>query len=217
MTYHSYIFFSVRSSFSKLSSAQQTKYKKVFLKELQKEKGVITYSYTTLGLKVNTSILFWFQANSVKEIQNFLNKLIRTDLGKYLKITYTLFGMTRPTQYSRGSSGHLDTTRKGGAYMIIYPFTKKYEWYKFDFKKRKELMEGHIMIGRKYPQITQLLLYSYGIDDQEFIVSYETDDLSDFQSLVIELRSDKVREYTQSDTPIFTCVYKNFEEALEFI
>jgi chlorite dismutase len=79
------------------------------------------------------------------------------------------------------------------------------------------LMAGHISVGRKYPQITQLLLYSYGVDDQEFIVSYETDDLSDFQSLVIELRSDAVREYTLNDTPIFTCIYKPLEEMINFI
>lgn len=217
MTFHSYIFFTIHPTFFKLSQTKQSKYKKDFLKKIKKEKKVIRYSYATLGLKVNTNILFWLQADAVEEIQNHLNKLMHTDLGKYLKITYTLFGMTRPTQYSHGSSGHLDTTRKGGAYLVIYPFTKTKEWYTFDFNKRKILMEGHIAIGRKFPQITQLLLYSYGVDDQEFIVSYETDDLSDFQNLVMELRSDKVREYTQSDTPIFTCIYKSFEEVLDFI
>jgi chlorite dismutase len=217
MTYHSYIFFSVRSSFHKLSPAQQKKYKNDFLKELKNEKKVIVYTYSTLGLKVNTTILFWFQSDSIEESQNYLNKLLHTDLGNHLKITYTLFGMTRPTQYSRASTGHFETTRKGGAYLTIYPFTKTKEWYQFDFKKRKELMEGHISVGRKFPQITQLLLYSYGVDDQDFIVSYETDDLPDFQSLVMELRMDKVREYTQSDTPIFTCIYKSFEEILDFV
>ena len=217
MYYHSYVFFSVRPEFSELSITQQKKYKKNFLAELKKEKEVITYSYATLGLKANTTILFWMQADSIELIQNYLNALLHTDLGKYLKITHTLFGMTRPTQYSPGATGHLDTTRKGGAYLIIYPFTKTQELYLFDFKKRKELMEGHISVGRKFPQITQLLLYSYGVDDQDFIVSYETDDLSDFQTLVMELRSDKVREYTKSDTPIFTSVYKSFEEILEFL
>jgi chlorite dismutase len=217
MRFHSYIFFSIRPEFSALSSIQQKKYKKNFLVELENEKNVITYSYATLGLKANTTILFWMQADSIEGIQNYLNSLLHTDLGKYLTIIHTLFGMTRPTQYSRGSTGHLDTTRKGGAYLTIYPFTKTYEWYTFDLEKRKELMEGHIAIGRKFPQITQLLLYSYGVDDQEFIVSYETDDLSDFQTLVMELRSDQVREYTKSDTPIFTCVYKSFEEILEFV
>lgn len=217
MTYHSYIFFDPRATFRKLDNEQQKKIKKEFLKELQKEKKVITCAYSTLGLKANTAFLLWFQADSIEQIQNFLNTLMHTEMGAYLKITYTFFGMTRPTQYSSGSSSHLDTTRKGGAYVIIYPFTKTKEWYQFDFEKRKDLMKGHIAIGRNFPQITQLLLYSYGVDDQEFIVSYETDDLSDFQKLVMDLRTDKVREYTLSDTPIFTCIYKSFEEVIGFI
>src|ERR1700722_19028840 len=119
MRYHSYIFLSIRPEFSELPSLQQKKYKINFLVELKKEKDVITYSYATLGLKANTVILFWIQADSVEAIQNYLNMLLHTELGKYLIITYTLFGMTRPTQYSRGSTGHLNTTRKGGAYLII--------------------------------------------------------------------------------------------------
>ena len=217
MVYHSYVFLTIQNEFKKLTDTQKNTFKKAFLKEIQKEKKVITYTYSTLGLKANTTLAFWFQSDTVEGIQNFLNELLHTKLGSYLIIDYTLFGMTRPTQYSSASSGHLDTTRKGGTYLIIYPFTKTKEWHMLDFEKRKELMKGHIAIGRKFPQITQLLLYSYGIDDQEFIVSYETDSLLDFQSLVMALRSDKVREYTQSDTPIFTCIYKNFEEILDFI
>jgi chlorite dismutase len=215
MIYHNYIFFSIRSSFYKLTKDKQEKYKKAFIKELQNEKKVISYTYSNLGLKSHSTFLLWMQADSVEAIQNRLNTLMHTELGNYLKITYTLFGLIRRSQYS--SSGQSDTRRKGGAYLIIYPFTKTYEWYKLSFEKRKELMKGHMSIGRNYPQITQLLLYSYGLDDQEFIVSYETDDLSDFQNLVIDLRSDKVRAYTKNDTPIFTCIYKSPEELIEFL
>jgi chlorite dismutase len=217
MTYHNYIFFTLRSSFQKLPEIKKNSYKKAFLKTLQKENKIITYTYATLGLKANTTFLLWLQSDNIDTTQNYLNELMHTDLGKYLKITYTLFGMTRPTQYSSSINKHTVTSRKGGAFLVIYPFTKTHEWYKLTFEKRKELMAGHISVGRKYPQITQLLLYSYGVDDQEFIVSYETDDLSDFQSLVIELRSDAVREYTLNDTPIFTCIYKPLEEMINFI
>ncbi|HSW97890.1 MAG TPA: chlorite dismutase family protein [Candidatus Saccharimonadales bacterium] len=215
MTFHSYIFFSVQSSFHSLPSTKKQRYKKNFLNELQKKNSVNTYSYTTLGLKRKSTFLLWFQADSVESIQDYLNELLHTEMGLFLKITYTLFGMIRPSQYS--STNHSDTRRKGGTYLIIYPFTKTKEWYSLSFEQRKELMKGHIAIGRNYPQITQLLLYSYGVDDQEFIVSYETDDLLDFQSLVIDLRADKVRAYTLNDTPIFTCLYKTPEELIAFL
>lgn len=217
MTCHSYIFLVPAASFYSLSNAKQRLYKKSFLKELEREKGVIVYTYATLGLKVNSNMLLWLQSETIDEIQDFLNKLMHTELGTHLVITHTLFAMARPTQYSDKSTIHLRTKRKGGKYLIIYPFTKTKEWYMLDFDTRRKLMGGHVMIGKKYPQIQQVLLYSYGIDDSEFIVSYEMDDLSKFQSLVMELRSDKVREYTAKDTPIFTCIYKTPEKALEFL
>jgi len=217
MTSHSYIFFTVKDSFNTLPATTKEKFKKAFVKELKQEKSVISYTYATLGLKINTSLMIWFQAESIDEIQLFLNKLMHTKLGEYLQISHTLFGMIRPTQYSHQSLKHLDTQRKGGKYLTIYPFTKTKNWYFLDLDARKKIMSGHITIGKKYPQIEQLLLYSYGVDDSEFIVSYEMDDLSAFQSLVMELRSDKTREYTLKDTPIFTCIYKTPEEAVDFL
>lgn len=217
MTSHSYMFFTIRPSFFSISPLSQAMYKKAFLKELTSEKNVISYTYATLGLKTNTRIMIWFQAETIDAIQIFLNKLMHTKLGEHLEITYTLCGLTRQTQYSDKSTRHLHTERKGGKYLTIYPFTKKQEWYELDFDTRRKLMGGHVMIGKKYPQIEQVLLYSYGIDDSEFIVSYEMDDLEAWQSLVMELRSDKVRGYTLSDTPIFTCIYKTPEEVLAFL
>jgi chlorite dismutase len=211
MKYHCYIFFS--SSFSPITRKQ----KKDFLDLLTKNKKVVTYGYSTLGLKTNSNILLWFQSDELENIQNLLNNLMHTRLGQNLKITYTLFGMTRPTQYSPKSQKHLETKRHDNKYLVIYPFTKIQDWYKLDFEKRRNLMWGHVQIGKKHPKVEQLLLYSYGVDDSEFIVSYETDDLSEFQALVMELRSDKVREYTLKDTPIFTCIYKPLKDILNYI
>lgn len=217
MQSHNYIFFTSNPSLSTLPYKTLDTYKKEFIKELTQSKNVISNTYATLGLKAHTNILVWFQAEKIESIQDLLNTLLHTQLGKHLHITHTLFGMTRKTQYSPESTDHVDTSRKGGQYLIIYPFTKKYEWYQLDFETRKKLMGGHVTFGKRYPQIEQLLLYSYGIDDSEFIVSYETNDLPAFQSLVMELRSDKVRAYTLKDTPLYTGIYKSPGEVLNYL
>lgn len=217
MTYHTYTFFTIDKAFYDILKSKQELYKTEFVKAIQKHPDIITYSFTTLGLKQQNVFMLWMQSDAIETIQEGLNKRLHTNLGKYLHISHTLFGMTRATQYSPGSTSHEDTLRKGGKYLIIYPFTKTKEWYMLNFQERRDLMKGHITIGRKYPQISQLLLYSYGIDDNEFIVSYETNSLSEFQELIIELRSDPVRMYTLKDTPIFTCIYREIEETLRFI
>ena len=75
-------------------------------------------------------------------------------------------------------------------------------------------MNEHIRIGHQYPQISQLLLYSTGLQDQEFIVAYETDDLPAFSALVSELRTSDARPYTLSDTPIYTAVHHPTQDTL---
>src|SRR6266487_1302631 len=62
--------------------------------------------------------------------------------------------------------------------------------------------------------VRQVLLYATGLDDQEFIVAYETEDLPRFQSLVIDLRATEARRYTLRDTPIFTAIHRPLREAL---
>jgi chlorite dismutase len=59
--------------------------------------------------------------------------------------------------------------------------------------------------------------YSFGLDDQEFMVSFETDSPSDFLDLVMALRGTEASSYTLSDTPIFTCVSMSHMEALEML
>ena len=49
-------------------------------------------------------------------------------------------------------------------------------------------MNEHMRVGRGYPSVRQALAYSFGLDDQDFIVAYETDDLAAFGDLVRELR-----------------------------
>jgi chlorite dismutase len=96
----------------------------------------------------------------------------------------------------------------------MYPFVKTVEWYMMSKEARQGMMNQHIRIGKQYPEITQLLLYSFGLQDQEFIVVYEMDDLSRFSDLVYELRSSEARRYTERDTPLITAIYHPAEETL---
>jgi chlorite dismutase len=96
----------------------------------------------------------------------------------------------------------------------MYPFVKTVEWYLMSREARQGMMNEHIRIGKQYPEITQLLLYSIGIQDQEFIVVYETDDLTQFSDLVYELRDSEARRFTERDTPLYTAIYHPAEETL---
>lgn len=128
----------------------------------------------------------------------------------------SLWGFTRPSQYSKARSRQeidpFSNERK--RYLIIYPFSKTTEWYLMSRESRQGMMNEHIRIGKQYEEISQLLLYSFGLQNQEFVVVYETDDLTRFSELVNELRDTEARRYTLRDTPLHTAMYHPAEETL---
>lgn len=217
--FHSYAFLSVEKNIHSVKPNDLQAYKKAFLKRITKDENVITYMYATVGFKADTSILLWFHSDSPDHTQNLLNDLLHTKLGSHLTINYTLFGIMQDSVYRSKPTANNESLddKLRLPYLVIYPFTKTKEWYALDLEKRKSLMGEHMKVGFQYTQIRQLLLYSFGVDDHEFVVSYETDSLADFQSLVMALRSTEARLYTKNDTPIFTCIYKPIEAALDFI
>ncbi len=107
------------------------------------------------------------------------------------------------------------TNQKPLKYNIVYPFIKSREWYLLPFEKRKKMMEEHIEVGRKFPNIRLNTSYSFGIHDQDFMLAFETDDLNDFQNLIIKLRETKVSKYVVKDTPMIVCLHKNIGQVIK--
>jgi chlorite dismutase len=127
----------------------------------------------------------------------------------------TLWGMTRPSEYSRAakSAQEIDPfSAQRAPYLVAYPFTKTAEWYLLGRDTRQGMMNEHIRIGKQYQDIKQLLLYSFGLQDQEFVVVYETADLTSFSKLVYDLRSTEGRRYTRADTPLHTAILVSADE-----
>src|SRR5207248_850630 len=102
-------------------------------------------------------------------------------------------------------------------YLVVYPFVKTIDWYLMSREARQGMMNEHMRIGHEYADVRQVLLYATGLDDQEFIVAYETDNLERHQQLVIALRDTEARRYTLRDTPIYTAIYRPLDEALALL
>ena len=175
-----------------------------------KNSGIKFRTYSTLGLRSDADFLFWFAAKSVEEIQSVISKLYLTVFGKYIIPKQTYVSCTRPSIYARkGRTIAFVAGNESKKYVVVYPFTKTREWYLLSKEDRQKMMDEHIDVSQKYPDIVLNTTYSFGIDDQDFMLAFETDDLRNFQDLIMDLRETKVSKYVKVDTPMLVCVKKD--------
>jgi chlorite dismutase len=180
------------------------------------EQRLMQHSYSTIGLRAEGDLLLWRMAERIEEVEESAADLLSAGIGQWLTPTISMIGLTRPSQYVKRPTTQEQSLFSGerSKYLVVYPFTKSVEWYLTPAEERQAVMRGHMKVGHAYPQVRQLLAYSFGLDDQEFIVAYETDDLVAFQDLVRELRETESRRSTVRDTPIITGVHRPLGEIL---
>ena len=172
--------------------------------------GIKFRTYSNLGLRDDTDMLFWFAAKTVTEIQGAVEKLYSTVFGKYIMPSRTYLSCTRPSIYVKdGKQLGFISDVAAKEYVIVYPFTKTREWYLLPKDQRQEIMDEHIMTSNKYPQIILNTTYSFGIHDEDFMLAFEMDNIRDFQDLIMELRETRVSRYVEKDTPMIVCVKKD--------
>jgi len=172
--------------------------------------GIKLRTYSTLGLRDDADFLFWFAAKSVDEIQDAISKLYSTVFGKYITPSLVYLSCTRPSIYARkGKTISFISGDEPKKYVVVYPFTKTREWYLLPREQRQKMMDEHIDVSQKYPQIVINTTYSFGIHDEDFMLAFETDELRDFQNLIMDLRESKVSRYVQVDTPMIVCLKKD--------
>ena len=172
--------------------------------------GIMFRSYSNLGLRDDADFLFWFAAKSVEEIQTVIEKIYKTVFGKYILPSRTYLSCTRPSLYVQEQKAHgFVTGNDPKKHVIVYPFTKTREWYLLPKEKRQEIMDEHIEVSKKYPQVVLNTTYSFGIHDEDFMLAFEVDNIRDFQDLIMELRETQVSTYVKNDIPMIVCVKKD--------
>jgi chlorite dismutase len=178
-------------------------------------------TYSTVGLRGDCDFLIWQAADTVDAIQRAESQWRGARLGPYLRVAHSFLAMTRPSPYlgghrHPGQEGRRTRLKPSGArYLFVYPMVKKRTWYRLPYEKRKAMMIEHFAIGHRYPQVKINTAYSFGLDDQEFVVAFECDEPAAFLDLVMELRESQASRYTERETPIFTCVLMAPSDALQ--
>ena len=222
--YVNFAFFKVDPAWRRLPTEERTRGKCQFIDVVKTfEPEMVVIPYSLVGIRGDCDFMLWRIGYDLGKLQEMTAHLLATELGKYLLTPYSLLAMTKRSTYVREhrhpdqEGTRLRLTPGKFRYLFVYPFVKTRAWYRLTQQARQGMMNEHIEIGHKYPTVRLNTTYSFGLDDQEFVVAFESDKPEDFLDLVMELRHAEASNYTLRDTPIFTCARHELREVLDLL
>ncbi len=206
-----FTFYRARPESRMLSESEREEGKRDYLAAVEASRSeLLINTYSIVGLRTNADFMIWRIGYTLDPIQEMAARLNRTGLGRYLEATQSFLSMTKRSMYmDKDNPEHVEDRLHiipgKSKYLFVYPFVKTRDWYTRPVEERQEMMDEHIRVGSKYHSVRLHTTYSFGLDDQEFVVAFETDEPADFLDLVQELRESKASSFTLRDTPMYTC------------
>ncbi len=217
-----FMFFRTDRAFRSLSAETKAEAKNEFAAIIRRTTDrMMILPYSTLGLKAGVDFMLWRIGYDIEPFQQMVADVNKSVLGRYLDIPVSYFSMTKHSQYvdehvHDGQEGRrLKIVPGKRPLLFVYPFVKTRDWYLLPASERQRIMNEHIAIGHKYPRVKINTTYSFGLDDQDFVVAFEADSAAEFLDLVQDLRETESSKYTLRDTPMYTCRRSTIDEILE--
>ncbi len=227
-----YGFYKLDPAFRRLPKAEREQGVKEFLAVMDGlyPRGELLRPYTLTGVRGDVDFMLWHvvpcnkdgdSPSGMERYQEVHATILSTGLGAYLTQPYHYLAMTKRSVYTdshhhAGSENdRLRVEPWGAKYLFVYPFVKTRPWYLLPKNERQVIMDEHIRLGSAYPTVKLNTSYSFGLDDQDFVVAFETDYPADFLDLVQELRETQSSLYTVRDVPIFSCVSATVEQVVK--
>lgn len=222
--YVNYSFYKVDPQWRRLPEDEKEKGRNEFQEVIDGyAKKMMVFTYSNFGYRADSDFMIWRVSYDLEDFEKMTRDLLNSGFGKYLHTPMSFLAMTKHSIYvnehfHEGQEGsRLKVIPSQSKYIFVYPFVKTTDWYQLPMEDRQRMMTEHIDTGHKYPHIRINTSYSFGIDDQEFIVAFETDKPADFLDLVMEMREQEGRKYTERDTPILTCIKRGTREMIDLV
>lgn len=212
-----FIFFRVNPEWRKLNEDTKRVFKGEFQSVFDRFRSLmLLFSYSLVGFDSKADLMFWRIGTALDDIQDMTATLFRTNLGSYLEMSDNYLSVTKRMSFVDRASTDRRRVEAGRAkYHFVYPCAKHRDWYGMTEEERDALIEENFMVGRRFPNIRIHLTHAFGFSEQEYLISFETDEPKDFLSLAEELRQTSASKLTLRGMPVYTCRQRKLSECLD--
>ncbi len=212
-----FMFFRVNPEWRKLNDDTKQVFKSEFRGVYEKfREGFLLFSYSLVGFDSKADLMFWRIGTSLDRIQEMTARLYQTNLGSFLEPCDNYLSVTKKRMFvPEFSEGRFRVAAGTTKYHFVYPCAKQKEWLDLPGEERDAMIEENFMVGMKFPNIKIHLTHAFGFSDQEYLISFETDEPKDFLAMAEELRETSASKLTLRGMPVYTCRQRPLMECLD--
>jgi peroxiredoxin len=168
-------------------------------------KGIVTRGcYDIQGLRADADYMFWWVAPTSDDLQDLYARFRRTRLGRCSEPVWSVMALHRPAEFNKSHIPAFLAEEEPRAYVSVYPFVRSYQWYLLDPAERRRLLAEHGMMAREYPDVRANTVACFSLNDYEWILAFEADELHRIVDLMRHLRGAEARLHTRVEIPFYT-------------
>jgi len=185
----------------------------ILLKEWS-ERVAVRGVYSTVGFRPDADLMMWWVSHSVEDLQDLVVAFRRTALGRRLELTWAFMGVVRPAEFAKDHVPAFVRGEPPRKYLCVYPYVRTLDWYLLPAQERAALLREHGEMGREYPDVLANTTSAFGINDWEWILAFEADDLTQIVDCIRRLRDSESRRFVTAETPFVTGIRKELSEVI---
>jgi chlorite dismutase len=167
--------------------------------------GTVTRGvYDVAGLRAEANLMVWWHAETIEGCQEAYHRFLRTDFGAHLDPVWSVAALHRPAEFNASHIPAFMADEEARDYICVYPFVRSYEWYLLPDEERRAILAEHGMAARTYPDVRANTIASFALNDYEWILAFEADELHRIVDLMRDMRATRARLHVREEIPFYT-------------
>jgi len=210
-----YTAWSVFSLKQPLGDAPRDKYAaevEALFAEFAEQDITVRGTYDVAALRADADVMIWWHASSADELQSAYHRFRRTELGAHLEPVWSVMALHRPAEFNKSHIPAFLADEHSRKYVCVYPFVRSYEWYLLEDPERRRLLAEHGQMARDYPDVRANTVASFALNDYEWILAFEADELHRIVDLMRHLRGSETRRHVREEVPFYTGTQRSIAE-----
>jgi len=168
--------------------------------------------YDVTALRADADLMIWWHACTAEDLQGAYNEFRRTAFGRQLSGVWSVMALHRPAEFNKSHIPAFLADEVARKYVCVYPFVRSYDWYLLEEGERRALLAEHGKMAREYPDVRANTVASFALNDYEWILAFEADELHRIVDLMRHLRGSQTRRHVREEVPFYTGTKRSVAE-----